>query len=68
VARAVATLQPRHDLVLVDLAGLLGLLAETPIRLSSMGRGLHDDPAYFLAAAAAGRYAAGLLRPTAPAG
>jgi len=29
--------------------------------LSSMGRTLEDDPAYFLAAAAAGRHAAALL-------
>jgi hypothetical protein len=27
-----------------------------------MGRGLDDDPVYFLAAAAAGRHAANLLR------
>ena len=38
------------------------VLARSPVRLSSMGRGLEDDPGYFLAAAAAGRHAAALLR------
>jgi hypothetical protein len=32
------------------------------VPLSSMGRGLDQDMAYFLAAAAAGRHAAALLR------
>jgi uncharacterized protein DUF3866 len=72
VAQAAAVLGSRHDLVPVDLTGLLSVLAESPIRLSSMGRGVPDDPGYFLAAAAAGRYAAGLLleepRTTAPPG
>jgi hypothetical protein len=45
----------------VPLDGLLEGLRATPLRLSSMGRGLDDDPAYFLAAAAAGRHAASLL-------
>ena len=61
MARAAALLERRHDLVPVDLTGLLSVLVESPIRLSSMGRGVHDDPGYFLAAAAAGRHAAGLL-------
>jgi Protein of unknown function (DUF3866) len=51
----------QHRLVTVDLIGLRTVLAASPIRLSSMGRGLDDDPAYFLAAAAAGRHAASLL-------
>jgi hypothetical protein len=51
----------RHRLVTVDLIGLRTVLAASPIRLSSMGRGLDEDPAYFLAAAAAGRHAAALL-------
>jgi hypothetical protein len=51
----------RHHLVDVDLSGLPSLLADSPVRLSSMGRGLEADPGYFLAAAAAGRHAAGLL-------
>jgi hypothetical protein len=35
-------------------------LAAVPVRLSTMGRGLTEDHAYFLAAAAAGRHAATL--------
>jgi hypothetical protein len=51
----------RHRLVMVDLTGLRSVLAESPIRLFSMGRGLDEDPGYFLAAAAAGRHATALL-------
>jgi hypothetical protein len=36
-------------------------LRACPVTLSTMGRRLDDDPAAFLAAAAAGRYAASLL-------
>jgi hypothetical protein len=53
-----------HRLVTVDLAGLRDVLARSPVELSSMGRGLADDPGYFLAAAAAGRHAAALLGPS----
>jgi hypothetical protein len=52
----------RHRLVTVDLAGLRKVLADSPVQLSSMGRGLEQDPGYFLAAAAAGRHAVTLLR------
>jgi Protein of unknown function (DUF3866) len=51
----------RHRLIMVDLSGLRTVLAASPIRLSSMGRGLDEDPGYFLAAAAAGRHATTLL-------
>ena len=51
----------RHRLIMVDLTGLRTVLAASPIRLSSMGRGLDEDPGYFLAAAAAGRHATTLL-------
>jgi hypothetical protein len=50
-----------HRLVEVSVDGLLEVLRDTPVPLSSMGRRLDDDPAYFLAAAAAGRHAASLL-------
>jgi hypothetical protein len=60
VAADVAQLS-RHHLVMVELTGLRTVLASSPIRLSSMGRSLDDDPGYFLAAAAAGRHAATLL-------
>jgi hypothetical protein len=61
VAASLQKLFSRHRLVTVDLSGLRTVLAASPIQLSSMGRGLNDDPAYFLAAAAAGRHAAKLL-------
>ena len=51
----------RHRIVTVQVNGLLEALRSSPVALSTMGRGLADDPAYFLAAAAAGRHAAALL-------
>ena len=41
--------------------GLDEALRDCPVRLSTMGRGLDEDLAYFLASAAAGRHAASLL-------
>ena len=61
VAAAAETLSSRHELVRVRVDGLREVLARCPVRLSTMGRGLDDDPAYFLAAAAAGRHAAALM-------
>ena len=52
---------PRHRLVGVADDGLLDALRTSPVPLSTMGRGLDDDPVAFVAAAAAGRHAAGLL-------
>ena len=52
----------RHHLVSVETSGLAEALAACPVALSTMGRGLDEDRAYFLAAAAAGRHAAALLR------
>jgi len=62
VAAAAAPLAARHTLVRVSVAGLSDALRACPVPLSTMGRGLDDDPAYFLAAAAAGRHAATLPR------
>ena len=45
----------------VDVSGLVDALASSPVRLSTMGRGLDQDEAAFVAAAAAGRFAATLL-------
>jgi len=56
-----AVLSDRHRLVDVELTGLDAALRASPVALSSMGRGLDEDPGYFLAAAAAGRHAAALL-------
>ena len=67
VAARPRPLAARHDLVRVSVAGLDEALAACPVPLSTMGRGLDDDPAYFLAAAAAGRHAAALPPPAAPA-
>ena len=62
--RVIAEAQPlglRHSLVRVPVDGLYEALRACPVRLSTMGRGLDEDTAYFLAAAAAGRHAAALL-------
>ncbi|HEX4654696.1 MAG TPA: DUF3866 family protein [Mycobacteriales bacterium] len=61
VRRAAAALADRHRLVEVEVDGLVEAMSAVPTPLSSMGRGLAADPAYFLAAAAAGRHAASLL-------
>jgi hypothetical protein len=62
VASQAAPLAARHNLVRVPVDGLMDALAGCPVPLSTMGRGLAQDAAYFLAAAAAGRHAAQLLR------
>ncbi len=49
------------EAVSVDVAGLREALEGSPVGLRTMGRGLDADAAAFLAAAAAGRYAASLL-------
>lgn len=63
VAAQAAALAPKHTLVAVDVAaaGLAAALTTTPVALSSMGRGLTEDPACFLASAAAGWHGAGLV-------
>jgi hypothetical protein len=58
VAAAAAPLSSRHDLITVSTDGLDGILRACPVGLSTMGRGLDQDRAYFLTAAAAGRHAA----------
>jgi hypothetical protein len=44
----------------VPVEGLDAALEGCPVRLTTMGRGLGEDRAAFVAAAAAGRYAAGV--------
>lgn len=51
----------RNRIVQVSEIGLMDALRASPAILSTMGRGLDEDPWYFMAAAAAGRHAAGLL-------
>jgi 8-oxo-dGTP pyrophosphatase MutT (NUDIX family) len=60
VQAAAAPLAARHNLVQVSVSGLAEALRACPVPLSTMGRGLDQDLAYFLAAAAAGRHAAAL--------
>ncbi|MFG1604398.1 DUF3866 family protein [Actinoplanes sp. NPDC049265] len=52
---------PRHRIVTVPTDGLADALRASPVPLSTMGRSYDQDPWYFLAAAAAGRHAAGLV-------
>jgi Protein of unknown function (DUF3866) len=66
VTAQAAPLGERHRLVPVPVDGLMEPLAGCPVRLSTMGRGLAEDGAYFLAAAAAGRHAARLLQAPRP--
>ncbi|MCX4391176.1 DUF3866 family protein [Micromonospora peucetia] len=61
VDAALAPLAARHTVVRVPTDGLDAALRATPVPLSTMGRGIDADHAYFLAAAAAGRHAAHLL-------
>jgi len=61
VDEALKALQERHRVVYVPSDGLLEALRGLPVRLSTMGRGLDQDTAYFLAAAVSGRHAAALL-------
>src|SRR3984893_1460213 len=62
VAAEAAELGTRHSIVTVPVDGLEAALRASPARLSTMGRGLTDDLAYFLAAAAAGRHSSRPLR------
>ena len=52
-----AVLGERHTLRTVPRTGLDEALAASPVALSTMGRGLEEDRASFLAAACAGRLA-----------
>jgi hypothetical protein len=62
-ARALTEPAGRHRRVEVAAGDdLLAALGSTPVRLSTMGRGLAQDPAAFLAAAAAGVHAARVAR------
>ncbi|MEV7968747.1 DUF3866 family protein [Sphaerisporangium sp. NPDC088356] len=61
VTAQAAELAARHELVSVPVDGLEEMLGQSPVKLSTMGRGLTEDLAGFLASAAAGRHAASLL-------
>ena len=62
VAAQAARLGARHTVITVAVDGLEAALRAGPVRLSTMGRTLDEDLAYFLAAAAAGRHPRRLLR------
>ncbi|MBS2554519.1 DUF3866 family protein [Catenulispora sp. NL8] len=57
-AAQAAELEPRHAVVRVPVDGLDAALRSSPVKLSTMGRGLDQDHAAFLASACAGRLAA----------
>ncbi|KAB2348959.1 DUF3866 family protein [Actinomadura rudentiformis] len=65
VASQAATLGERHDLIPVGVEGLEDVLRTAEkdwgVRMSTMGRRLDEDLAYFLTAAAAGRHTAARL-------
>jgi hypothetical protein len=61
VAADLGPLRARHTVVEVQTQGLDAALRALPLAVSTMGRSLDEDYAYFLAAAAAGRHAASLL-------
>ncbi len=61
LAAALEPLTRRHRVVPVATGGLDAALRASPVGLSTMGRGLDADHAYFLTAAVAGRHAAALL-------
>lgn len=61
VAAQARQLPHRHTVTAVDTDWLLPALGTSPVPLSTMGRGIAADPAPFLAAAAAGAHAAGLM-------
>ncbi len=61
VAADLAGLSGPQRVVTVSGQGLDAALRASPVRLSTMGRGLDQDHAYFVTNAAAGRHAAALL-------
>jgi Protein of unknown function (DUF3866) len=62
VADDLAPLGGRHRIITVQVEGLDAALRSLPVALSTMGRGLDEDYAYFVAAAAAGRHAVAISR------
>lgn len=61
VREEAAPLADRHDLIEVPVDGLTDAIRKSSVRVSTMGRGLDEDQAGFLAVAAAGRHTATLL-------
>jgi hypothetical protein len=63
VASQTAELSARHAVIPVPVDGLDAALRSSPVQLSTMGRGLDQDYAAFLASACAGRLAMGCCTP-----
>lgn len=61
VRQQASPLAASHSIVDVPAGKLVPTLRTSPVRLSTMGRGLDEDPASFIAAAAAGAHAARLV-------
>lgn len=61
VTAQASTLSPPHRLVAMPDTGVDEALATSPVPLSTMGRGVAEDRAAFVASAVAGRHAATLL-------
>ena len=61
VRAAAASLSPPHQLIDVSVDGLREALDASPVAMSTMGRDIDEDAAYFLGCAATGRHAASLL-------
>ena len=64
--RLAAVSAGRLQLREMDISGLVKALSSSPVRLSTMGRSLEEDQACFVAAAAAGRFAATLINARQP--
>ena len=64
--RLAAVSAGRLQLREMDISGLVQALSSSPVRLSTMGRSLEEDQACFVAAAAAGRFAATLINARQP--
>ena len=63
LAELVSTARAALTVVEVPGDGLLDALRTSPVALTTMGRGLDEDPAPFVAAAAAGAHAAASINP-----
>lgn len=55
-------IKARHEIREVDCSSVIGLIKECGFEPTSMGRGLEDDPEFFMAAGAAGIVASDIIR------
>ncbi|RYD02528.1 hypothetical protein N752_24680 [Desulforamulus aquiferis] len=52
----------KHDIAVIDAEAALAALAEYDIKVTTMGRSVHQDREFFLAAGAAGVYVSSLVQ------